>query len=1114
MFGRQDGSRMGNLCLLATAGRSRHGAARVFRVATGWSDMGAVNLIGSYNYARVPRSELIAICPSYAALDLAGRVTAAGGWTRAIWLLGGAGAMGTGIWSMHYIGMLAFILPIPVAYHWPTVLLSLFAAMLASAVALGVVSRQKMGASRALAGSVLMGAGIASMHYIGMAAMRLPAICQFNSSLVLMSVVFAILISLAALWITFHFRDDKTGIGWEKLAGSVVMGAAIPVMHYTGMAAASFIPSGMPTDLSHAVSISTLGTAGIAAVTFTVLGLALLTSWIDRRFATQALEVQEEKLQQSEAYLSEAQRLSHTGSFGWRVSTGEIIWSEETFRIFQYDRTTTPTVELILRRVHPEDVALVKQTIERASQDGKNFEHEYRLLMPDGSVKYLRVVAHTLSDESGSVEFIGAVTDITERKRAEEALQQSESNLAEAQRLTHTGSWAWQVAGREALHLSGEWYRIYGFDPEEGMPGWEERLQRVHPEERAKWQGAIDRAIVEKSEYKVEFRILLPDGTVKYIHTVGHPVLNASGDLTEFVGSATDVTERRRVEEALRRSEGYLAQAQSLTQSGSWAWNVRTGTRFWSQETFRIFGCDPAKVTPTWSDILERVHPEDRPAIVQQAQVESTLKEDSEFDFRIVLPDGTIKHLHSIAHPVMDESGEITEIVGTLMDVTRRKRGEALRDGESRVLEMIARDAPLEETLDNLVRVLEAQFAGLLCSVLLLDEDGQHTRHGAAPSLPEPYVKAINGLCIGPNAGSCGTAMYRREPVVVTDILEDPLWESYRDMAEPYGLRACWSTPILAHSGNALGSFAMYYREPRSPSPAETRALEMATHLAGIAIERKMAREERERLRQAQADLAHINRVTTMGELTASLAHEIKQPISAASTNANTCLRWLAGDTPNIEEARAAAMRIVQDAKRAGEIISRVRQLFKKGTSQRELVDVNEIIREMIVLLRGETTRYNILVGTDVAADLPQVIGDRVQLQQVLMNLMINGIEAMKDSDGTRELTIKSEPAETDRVLVSVNDTGAGLPLQQADQIFTAFFTTKPHGTGMGLSISRSIVESHGGRLWAANNSPRGASFCFALPITGEAEQRTRKTLPRSSSLMTMAKCARPSKHC
>src|SRR5213593_3805070 len=380
--------------------------------------MAAVNLIGSYNYALVALSVLIAMFASYAALDLAGRVTAARGWTRAVWLLGGAGAMGTGIWSMHYIGMLAFILPIPVAYHWPTVLLSLFAAIVASVIALYVVSRQKMGASRAVAGSVLMGAGIASMHYIGMAAMRLPAICQFNSFLVVLSVVFAVLISLAALWITFHFRDEKNGIGREKLAGAVVMGAAIPVMHYTGMAAASFTPTGMPADLSHAVGISTLGTAGIAGVTFIVLGLALLTSWVDRRFAAQTVELQEQKLQRSEAYLAEAQRLSHTGSFGWMPPTGEILWSDETFRIFQYDRTAIPTVDLILQRVHPEDAAFVKRIIERASQEGKDFDFECRLAMADGSIKYVQVVAHVVRDELGGIEFVGAVMDVTVAKRA------------------------------------------------------------------------------------------------------------------------------------------------------------------------------------------------------------------------------------------------------------------------------------------------------------------------------------------------------------------------------------------------------------------------------------------------------------------------------------------------------------------------------------------------------------------------------------------------------------------------------------------------------------------------------------------------------------------------
>jgi signal transduction histidine kinase len=235
-----------------------------------------------------------------------------------------------------------------------------------------------------------------------------------------------------------------------------------------------------------------------------------------------------------------------------------------------------------------------------------------------------------------------------------------------------------------------------------------------------------------------------------------------------------------------------------------------------------------------------------------------------------------------------------------------------------------------------------------------------------------------------------------------------------------------------------------------------------------------------EALRQAREDLALINRVTTMGELAASLVHEVSQPISGAMTNANTCLRKLGSEELDLDGVRTAVTRIARDAQRAAEIIARIRSQFKRGAMQREVIDVNEINRETVALLRDEAVRYNITVRMELAADLPQIVGDRVQLQQVAMNLIVNSIEAMKDVDGIREIVIKSWRTEKE-ILVSFSDTGIGLP-PQAEQIFDPFFTTKPHGTGMGLRISRSIIESHGGRLWASGNSGRGATFHLVLP--------------------------------
>jgi PAS domain S-box-containing protein len=306
-------------------------------------------------------------------------------------------------------------------------------------------------------------------------------------------------------------------------------------------------------------SLSFYASTGLLVISSTVLLVVLLkeTMTLYGRLAVSLVTVRRlsaEKLQRSEAYLSEAQRLSHTGSFGRNVSSGEIHWSEETYRIFELDRSVKPTLELLFERIHPNDRRHVQKAIDRATNERTDFDVECRLLRPDGSVKYLHVVAQALEHASGELEFVGAVTDITAAKEASEALRQSESYLTEAQGLAHMGSGVWSVPGWEPLYLSEEWYRIYGFDPELGLSAWQDRLQRMHPDDQAKVQEAKDRATNEKSAYEVDHRIILPDGTVKYTHTVGHPVLNASGDVEQFVCTMMDVTESKRAEEALRKA--------------------------------------------------------------------------------------------------------------------------------------------------------------------------------------------------------------------------------------------------------------------------------------------------------------------------------------------------------------------------------------------------------------------------------------------------------------------------------------------------------------------------------------------------------------------------------
>jgi PAS domain S-box-containing protein len=500
------------------------------------------------------------------------------------------------------------------------------------------------------------------------------------------------------------------------------------------------------------------------------------------------------------------------------------------------------------------------------------------------------------------------------------------------------------------------------------------------------------------------------------------------------------LTERKRAEEALRLSERYLAEAQRLSHTGSWAFSADSKiAAYWSEEDFRIWGFDPQQGLPERESVFKRIHPEDFGRVYEKSMKALRERTDYTDEFRIVLPDGEVRHIHALAHPVLSASGEIAEYVGTHVDVTERKRAE---EAQLRLAAIVASsdDAIISKTLEG---VITTWNAGAQRTFGYAEEEavGRPITILIPPDRQDEESQIIERVRRGESVHHFETVRLRKDGRQIHVSLA--------------------ISPMKDAAGQIIG----------------------VSKVARDITEQKRATEA---LRQAQADLAHVSRVTMMGELTASVAHEVNQPITAAVTNANTCVRWLAGDSPNIQEARDAAIRSAKDGKRAADIISRIRLLFKKGTPQREPVDINEVIGEIIVLLRSEMTRYLISVWTELGTELPSLMADRVQLQQVFMNLVLNGIDAMKDVDDQRELFIKSECWENEQVLVSIHDTGSGLP-PQADQIFDAFFTTKLHGTGMGLSISRSIVESHGGRLWADDNSPRGATFNITLPTGVEA---------------------------
>jgi PAS domain S-box-containing protein len=782
---------------------------------------------------------------------------------------------------------------------------------------------------------------------------------------------------------------------------------------------------------------------------------ALRSSRDDLRVAIEDLKRTESALRHSDMYLNEAQRLSQTGSFGWKPANGEIYWSDEVFRIFEFDRMTEPRLEFIVQRTHPDDRAAVQRTIDLASIDGKDFDHEYRLLMPDASVKYVHAVAHATRDASGSIEFVGAVTDVTVAKETERKLRRSEAYLAETQCLSHTSSWAWDVRLREFVYRSAEVYRLFGLA--EGAEGLSKQPlhDRIFVEDRPRVLDAAQRAVKEKTDFEVDYRIILPDGTMRRVHSVGHPIVSREGDVAELVGTHVDVTEQYEANEKLqcafdeiKKSEDRLRLVIDTIPTLVWRAGPDGVPDFLNQPALDYTGLSLDQTETGWPRAF---HPDDKKGMLQKWSAIRQSGMRGSLEARLKRFDGEYRWFLFQAEPLRDEAGNIVKWYGSSTDIEDLKLAEdALRESEQRFRDYAetASDWLWETGPDHLVtRISEhVNAAGIVPSRL----PGVSRWGFAADFESDPEKWRLH-----------------MEVLDLHQPFRDFVYSAVNESGSEVFVRSS-GKPLFDMKGGFLG-----YRGTGTDITATIRA----------------DRTEKE-LRKAQAELAHVVRVTTLGELTASIAHEVNQPLAAVVANAEAALQWLDREIPELDAARRSIEWVIEDGYRASEVVRRVRALAKKNDIEKVALDLNQVVNEAVALVQRELASHRVSLRSELAPALPKILGDRIQLQQVIINLLMNGIEAMEPiTDRLRELVVRSDQDGTHQVLLSVTDCGVGITADDANRLFSAFFTTKSSGLGMGLSIGRSIVEAHGGRLSAFGNKGAGATFQIVLPMhQGDAQ--------------------------
>ena len=469
-----------------------------------------------------------------------------------------------------------------------------------------------------------------------------------------------------------------------------------------------------------------------------------------------------------------------------------------------------------------------------------------------------------------------------------------------------------------------------------------------------------------------------------------------------------------------------------------------------------------------------------------------TTGEMADQQLRMLYPDGAYRWTRTRCVPVRDAQGNVVRYVTFQIDVDDLKRAEDLLAAEVKALERVARGEPLRQVLDALSRHLEELCNGCFCNILLVAPDNQHFEVGAGSSLPDTLNELLDRRAIDRGGyDPYSMAFIEKTPIIAADLANDSRWEgsTWQAMMKLYGYASCCSMPIMSGSGGACGIIAIYRREPLSPTTQQQDLIDRFAKIAGIAIVRARADEA---LNQARLELTHVARLATLSAMTASITHEVSQPLSGILTNANTGARMLAADPPNVVGATETIRRTIRDANRATEVIKRLRAMFAKKAPTMEMVDLNDAAREVIAMSSAELRRSGSDLQTDFAELLPSISGDRVQLQQVILNLLLNAVDAMAGiEDRPRTLRVQTEVHGSDSIKLLVRDSGVGLDPHAIEKLFEPFHTTKTHGLGIGLAISRSIIESHKGELWAMANDGPGATFGFSIPCASNTSAPT-----------------------